>query len=80
MKGWKETLRKYRLSIWICVLSYPAYMLIFLILELLERLFILLFRKAFPFNAGSLFTWVMGIFFFLALVFALDTFAKDRKE
>ena len=80
MKGWKETLRKYRLSIWICVLSYPAYWLIVSLVELIRRLLSYSFPNFFFMIGNYFFVWVMGTFFFLALVFALDTFAKDRKE
>ncbi len=79
MKGWKETLRKYRISLWLCVLSYPVFLLIQYLLYLLRNLIVSLFT-VFPFDENGLLVWIMGLFFFTAFIFALDTFAKEKKE
>ena len=79
MKGWKETLKKYRLSIWLCVLSYPVFLVIQYLLYLLHHFIVSLFT-VFPFSENGLLVWIMGLFFFTAFIFALDTFAKEMKE
>lgn len=76
MRALKETLKQYRVSIWLCVLSCPVSWLILMILEWLQRFC----RRRFPINADHLFVWVMGTIFFVAFVSALDTFAKEKRE